>query len=391
MSCTWGGPCLGPEVGNKHLGWGLETLGWRLDTPGMETGHSRGVGHKQVPVWALPAQLGAVGRSSRFFCVCLGKSGGFGGPHHLNPLLGALLVLILAAGGSSGARLSPVPLATPASVWRCSGGLGWSGRFWKVLDQGIGLCAPVLGSPLCWHVWGQGWAAFLPPAPCLGVPRPLWFPHPPSIACTSTAFIPFSPSGKTTPLICAGAQSWAGEGRNCCQDPGGNAAAGKGGEICRSSRAETGGRKGEGSWGGQGPVSLLLGTGTSPPSVTQGQPSRPGGWERVWDGIGSMESSWQGFPGSGSLPVPQRPCAVTAAVCPRGKPVRREGGSGAPAPPAWGDGRRGRCPRGATVTGGPLPWRAMGSGVFLAHGGAGLGSRERRRPGENPCPGSPRV
>lgn len=353
----------------------------------MEIGHTWGVGHKQVPVWALPAQLGAAGRSSRFSCVCLGKSGGFGGPHHLNPLLGALLVLILAAGGSSGARLSPVPPATPASVWRCSGGLGWSGRFWKVLDQGIGLRAPFLGSPLCWHVWGQGWAAFLHPAPCLGVPRPLWFPHPPSIACTSTAFIHFSPSGKTTPLICAGAQSWAGEGRNCCQDPGGNAAAGKGGEIRRSSRAETGGRMREGSWGGQGLVSLLLGTGTSPPSVTQGQPSRPGG---LGEGLG-----WHREHGEllARFPWQLLPAGATAAVCPRGKPREEGGREGAePRHP-----RHGGMDGGAAVPVGPLSPGGRCHGerwapVFSWHTeGPGMGSRERRRPGENPCPGSPRV
>lgn len=63
-------------------GWG-----WRWGTPGDggDGEQLRSVGHKQVPVWLLPVQLLAVGRNSRFSCVCLGKSGGFGVTHHLKP------------------------------------------------------------------------------------------------------------------------------------------------------------------------------------------------------------------------------------------------------------------------------------------------------------------
>lgn len=96
-----------------------------------------------------------------------------------------------------------------------------------------------------------------------------------------------------------------------------------------------------------------LGRGRPQPGCPRDSPRGWGGWERVWDGTGSMESPWRGFPGSRSLPGPQRPSAVTGAVCHRG----RIGGSGVGAGMRWhGDSGRGK-PREGGERPAPAPGR----------------------------------
>lgn len=267
------------------------------------------------------------------------------------------MLLVLLIPGWSGQPWGRAELYAPGSSCFYLKALWGTGLEWKVLDLGIRLCALFLGSPLC--VQGQDWAVFLPPSPMSGVP--FWFPHPSSTACPSTAFLPFSPNGETTPLLCAGARSWAREGRNCCRDAGGNAAiegpvpaarprcvdavrtlpAGKGGEIRRSSQAGTGRGKRRGRLGraGYGPAAPW--DRDTPP---RDSPRGWGCWERVWDGTGSLESPWHGSPGSCSLPVPQprlqcQGLFVTAAGA--GKAP-----CGAPASPAGWDARRRCCHHG---------------------------------------------
>lgn len=291
------------------------------------------------------------------------------------------MLLVLLIPGWSGQPWGRAELCAPGSSCFYLKALWGTGLEWKVLDLGIRLCALFLGSPLC--VQGQDWAVFLPPSPMSGVP--FWFPHPSSTACPSTAFLPFSPNGETTPLLCAGARSWAREGRNCCRDAGGNAAiegpvpaarprcrdavrtlpAGKGGEIRRSSQAGTGRGKRRGRLGraGYGPAAPW--DRDTPP---RDSPRGCGCWERVWEGTGEglgrhrelgeplARFPWQLLPAGAPAPS-----AVPGAVCHRSRsgesPVRSPGIPG-----------RVGCTEEMLS-----PWRraAMGSGVFLGSGKAG--------------------
>lgn len=115
------------------------------------------------------------------------------------------------------------------------------------------------------------------------------------------------------------------------------------GSVSRSSQAGPAGGSGAG-----------LGRAGCGPAAPRGRDS-PRGWERVWDGTGTTESPWQGFPGSCSLPVPQQ-CQGLFVTAGCGDSPVRDGGSGSPGPHPGRLGRTGGCCHpGSAVTAETLP------------------------------------
>lgn len=240
-----------------------------------------------------------------------------------------------------------------------------------MLDLGVGLCALFLGSPLCWQVWGQEWAAFLPPSPRSGAALSLLAFCPSQHCLHQHSFSPFFSkweNGPGDPRCCpelgqGGQELLSGSRRECSHGSpcSCSLASGCGDAVralcpCRKRRRNRRSRGGQAGTGvgraGCGPGAggtLLLGTGTPPARVPQGQPSRLGGlgeglgWHRDY-GEPLARFPWQPLPAGASAPVCsdrgclsprlhrwERGCAGTGTAA--GESPRREG-SARPPPPA---------------------------------------------------------